>query len=298
LDISTKLRGLDLFSGIGGISRALEPWVRTIAYCENDRYCQGVLLSNMQRGGIDRAPIWDDIRSLSADMLPPIDIIFGGFPCTDISVAGVRKGLAGERSGLFFEIVRLAKEIKPSFIFLENVRNICSLGGVDVVREITEMGYDCRWCVISAASIGASHKRERWFLLGYAKHLGSYASSTVRSSQETVSNSEKGADQACKSERTTPCRVLATEPISNTFSERLEDTRLAISSNKDTNKPYNSSQYFGWKDEPEDKLAVVGVVNAVPKRLDRVRALGNSVVSDQVTKAFEILSGLISSTSP
>lgn len=252
----------------------------------------------MQRGGIDRAPIWDDIRSLSADMLPPIDIIFGGFPCTDISVAGVRKGLAGERSGLFFEIVRLAKEIKPSFIFLENVPNICSLGGVDVVREITEMGYSVRWCVISAASVGASHKRERWFLLGYAKHLGSYASSTVRSSQETVSNSEKGADQACKSERTTPCRVLASEPISDTESERFGEGGFSIRAKEKVSMLNNQIEYFGWEDEPKDRLAVVGVVNAVPKRLDRVRALGNSVVVDQVRKAFKILSGLISSTSP
>jgi len=79
------------------------------------------------------------------------------------------KGLEGERSGLFFEILRLAKEIKPSFIFLENVPAIRSRGGLQVVREIAEMGYDCRWCVISAASVGAKHKRERWFLLGHSK---------------------------------------------------------------------------------------------------------------------------------
>lgn len=77
--------------------------------------------------------------------------------------------MAGERSGLFFEIIRLAKEIKPSFLFLENVPAITSRGGVQVVKEIASLGYDCRWCVISAASIGALHKRERWFLLAHAK---------------------------------------------------------------------------------------------------------------------------------
>jgi DNA (cytosine-5)-methyltransferase 1 len=98
-----------------------------------------------------------------------VDVIFGGFPCQDISVAGHGKGLEGERSGLFFEILRLAKEIKPSFIFLENVPAITSRGGLQVVREIAEMGYDCRWCIISAESIGAPHKRERWFLLAHSK---------------------------------------------------------------------------------------------------------------------------------
>jgi len=76
-----KMNGLDLFSGIGGIGIALEPWVRTVAYCERDRYAQGVLLSRMRSGDIDTAPIWDDVTTLRGDMLPRIDIIFGGFPC-------------------------------------------------------------------------------------------------------------------------------------------------------------------------------------------------------------------------
>ena len=164
------LNGLDLFSGIGGISLALNKWIRPVVYCEIDPYCQGVLLSRISDGSLSNAPIWDDIQTLSYDgrNWPEIDIIYGGFPCQDISVAGTGKGLAGERSGLFFEIVRLAKEIKPSFIFLENVPAITTRGGLQVVREIAEMGYDCRWCVISAESVGALHRRERWFLLAHS----------------------------------------------------------------------------------------------------------------------------------
>ena len=75
----------------------------------------------------------------------------------------------GERSGLFFEISRLAKEIKPSFLFLENVPAITSRGGLQVVREIAEAGYDCRWCTLSAKEVGAHHIRERWFLLAHTK---------------------------------------------------------------------------------------------------------------------------------
>lgn len=167
------MNGLDLFSGIGGLSLALKDWVRPIAYCEIDPYCQGVLLSRMGYGTLYSAPIWDDVRTLGKESgnFPGsfIDVIYGGFPCQDISIAGHGKGLAGERSGLFFEIVRLAKEIQPSFIFLENVPAITSRGGLQVVREIASLGYDCRWCIISAASVGALHRRQRWFLLAYSQ---------------------------------------------------------------------------------------------------------------------------------
>lgn len=164
------LNGLDLFSGIGGISYALRDYVRPVAYCELDPYCQGTLLSRMYDGNLQHAPVWDDIRTLNGQQFMGfVDIISGGFPCQDISIAGHGKGLEGERSGLFFQIIRLAKEIKPKFLFFENVPAILSKGANQCVDTITEMGYDCRWCVISAASVGALHKRERWFLLANSK---------------------------------------------------------------------------------------------------------------------------------
>ncbi len=181
------MNGLDLFSGIGGISYALREWVRPIAYCEIDPFCQKVLLSNMARQNIGKAPIWNDIRTMQESSLPrEIDIIYGGFPCQDISIAGSGKGLEGERSGLFFEIVRLAKEIKPKFIFLENVPAITSRGGLRVVREIAQMGYDCRWCIISAASVGALHKRERWFLLAHSTSESSRGLSSGEKKRQSI----------------------------------------------------------------------------------------------------------------
>src|SRR5438309_5214628 len=105
--------GLDLFSGIGGITKALEGYVTPVAYCENDRDAQAVLLSRMATGDLPLAPIWDDVATLRSTYIPSVDIIYGGFPCQDISVAGRGKGLAGKRSGLFFEIVRLCGEIRP-----------------------------------------------------------------------------------------------------------------------------------------------------------------------------------------
>ena len=157
--------GLDLFSGIGGLTLALSEWVKPVAYCENDRYAQGVLLSRQQSGALPLAPIWDDVRTLSGSMVPAVDIIYGGFPCQDISTAGNGKGLAGERSGLFFHVERLVGDIKPRFVFLENVPAIRTRGGDVVAARLAKLGYDCRWGVLSASDVGATHKRERWFLL-------------------------------------------------------------------------------------------------------------------------------------
>ena len=138
----SKLNGLDLFSGIGGITKALEEWVQPVAYCEIDKYATAVLLSKMQTGELPTAPIWDNVCTLPTNELPKIDIIYGGFPCQDISVAGAGKGLEGSRSGLFFEIMRLVDVLRPQFIFLENVPAITSRGLITVAKEITKRSYD------------------------------------------------------------------------------------------------------------------------------------------------------------
>ena len=165
------MNGLDLFSGIGGITKALEGYVQPVAYCENDRYAQAVLLSRMASGDLPTAPIWDDVRTLDAKSLDSqIEIIYGGFPCQDISVAGRGAGLDAERSGLFFEIVRLVGEIRPRFVFLENVAVITVRGAERVVGEFCRLRYDCRWGILSAADVGANHQRERWWLMAYARH--------------------------------------------------------------------------------------------------------------------------------
>jgi DNA (cytosine-5)-methyltransferase 1 len=323
------LNGLDLFSGIGGLSIALRDWVRPLVYCEIDPYCQGVLLSRQANGDLEHAPIWDDIRTFECLVLEgAIDIIYGGFPCQDISVAGLGKGLEGERSRLFFEIVRLAKEIKPSFIFLENVPAITSRGGLRVVREITEMGYDCRWCVISAASIGALHRRERWFLLAHAKHTRLDGSEIHRSATESICNASEGEDSTLQSER-----VDSPSNVANARSERrgADTTGYELSpqpeklqyengkvcpdndskicgdvANSDSSKclglssrekaQFSSDRICGQyatKDAWQEACSTMDrTTDGIPNRVDRIRALGNAVVPAQAREAFRILSGL------
>ena len=165
------LNGLGLFEGIGGISLGLKEWVRPVAYCEIDDYAKLVLTSRFSSAQLPKAPIFPDVRILKGCDLPPVDIIFGGFPCQDISNAGLRAGLGGERSKLFFEIVRLACEIRPAFLFLENVSAITTRGLNRVCLELSSIGYDSRWTIVSAAEIGACHIRKRWFLLAHSNRM-------------------------------------------------------------------------------------------------------------------------------
>lgn len=164
------LNGLDLFSGIGGITYGLRGYVQPLCYCENDRYAQSVLLSRMRDHLLPRAPIWDDVRTFpAAEVLGQVDIIYGGFPCQDISIAGNGKGLEGERSGLYFEVLRLVEYLKPKFIFLENVPAIRTRGLPRVIKTISDCGYDLRWGVVSAKAVGAPHLRKRWFALAHRR---------------------------------------------------------------------------------------------------------------------------------
>lgn len=178
--------GLDLFSGIGGISYALKNYVTPCAYCEIDPYCAAVLASRMHTGELSTAPIFPDVTRLRAEILPRgIEIIYGGFPCQDLSLAGRRAGLEGKRSGLFFEVVRLAAELSPRFVFLENVLGIRK--HVPAIRaEFEKLGFSCRDGFLSAKDVGAAHLRERWFFLAYAMRLGLSRSVSIPSSQQKM----------------------------------------------------------------------------------------------------------------
>jgi len=317
------LNGLDLFSGIGGISLALSDWIRPIAYCEIDKYCQAVLLSRIATNELKAAPIWDDIRSFNGSGIKGnVDIIYGGFPCQDISVAGHGKGLAGERSGLFWEIHRLAKEILPTFIFLENVPAITSRGGLTVVRAIAEMGYDCRWCVISAASIGALHRRERWFLLGYSKHHGRNGTQERRSDARSIHSCKKRKNEASESKGTSTCEMLASESISCHTDSNHKNTLSAIQREQITESSricgdVANTESIGWEkmrqpigeaqrytlptycgeygsiDEWQEAVSsVCRTTDGISQRVDRLRGLGNAVVPEQAKEAFKILMGI------
>ena len=152
---------LDLFSGIGGFSLGLEAaGMRTIGFCEIEPYCRAVLAERFP--GIE---CHNDVKTLKAK--GSINVICGGFPCQDISLAGTGKGLAGERSGLWREYHRIIEETRPKWVIIENVSALRSRGLEEVLRSLAEIGYDAEWHCIPACAVGAPHQRDRIWIMAY-----------------------------------------------------------------------------------------------------------------------------------
>lgn len=172
----TKLRVLDLFSGIGGFSLGLERTggFETVAFCEIEEFPRRVLAKHWPE-----VPCYHDVRTLTADVLRrdgiSVDVITGGFPCQDLSIAGKQKGMGeGTRSGLWSEIDRLIGELRPKFVIVENVTNL--LAGPSrkpggwfgrVLGDLAERGYDAEWDCIRASDVGARHRRNRVWIIAY-----------------------------------------------------------------------------------------------------------------------------------
>jgi DNA (cytosine-5)-methyltransferase 1 len=156
-----------LFSGIGGIELGLERtgYFKTLWQVENDPYATEVLKKHWPK--VKR---YGDIRTVKK--LPYADLICGGFPCQDISNAGQRKGITGERSGLWKEFVRIIRLVRPKYILVENVSALISRGLDIVLWDLAQSGYDAEWTIISACAFGASHPRQRLFLVAYPNKRG------------------------------------------------------------------------------------------------------------------------------
>lgn len=164
----TCLRVLDLFSGVGGFSLGLERTggFRTVAFCEIAEFQRRILSKHWPE-----VPIYHDIRTLTADILQrdgiAVDVICAGFPCQDVSIAGRGAGIDGSRTGLWRQVVRLAQELAPRFVILENVSRIRSRGLERLLSALDAIGYDAEWHCIPAAYIGAPHRRDRLWLIAY-----------------------------------------------------------------------------------------------------------------------------------
>jgi len=152
-----------LFSGIGGIDLGFE-WagIETKWQVEIDDYCQKLLSLRFPH-----TKKFTDVRKVGSHNLEKVDIISGGFPCQDISVAGKGAGLEGERSGLWTELHRVISELRPRFAFIENVPMLTIRGGTRVISDLTEIGYDSEWQIVGADDVGAWHRRKRIWIVAY-----------------------------------------------------------------------------------------------------------------------------------
>ena len=258
---------LDLFSGIGGFSLGLErAGMKTVAFCEVDKKCQAVLKKHWP--GV---PIFDDVSNLKGeDIEGTVDVICGGFPCQDISLAGKGAGLEGSRSGLWSEFKRLIEEIKPKYAIIENVSALRSRGLDQVLREISEIGYDAEWHCITAASIGAPHRRDRIWIVAYPRNstgrdsiTGSLGRDGERELEEKVRTSE--TTETTRSSETS-------ETLSDSNSEGLQGQWEITGRISKELQDISYSRW--WQVEPD----VGRVAHGIPNRVDRLKQLGNAVV--------------------
>ncbi len=166
---------ISLYSGGGGLDigfRLAIPNARTVCYVEREISSVAVLVEGMEKGILDDAPIWSDSSTFDGSpWIGKVDWIIGGFPCQPWSIAGKRKGTEDER-WLWDDIKQIGLSVRPKGFFLENVSGLITGHGIDtILGDLSEMGFDAQWGSVKAADIGASHRRERVFILAYKRGI-------------------------------------------------------------------------------------------------------------------------------
>lgn len=245
---------LSLFSGIGGFDLAAE-WagMQTVAFCECDKFCQKVLAKHWPN-----VRIYDDVKTINTSELPKIDVLCGGYPCQPFSTAGNRRGEADKRH-MWPHMLRVVRELKPSWVVGENVKGHITIGLDTVCNDLEREGYTVRAVCIPACAIGTVHRRERVFVLantaGYGRDEG------------TTSSSNVPADDARRAEKSKEdCQY-----------ERCCGLRIKLD--------WQGREVGGWGVKPPD----IRVDARLPNRVDRNKAVGNSVSPQQAYPIFKAI---------
>jgi len=259
------LRLLDTFAGIGGFSYAAEKLVggfKTTQFVEINPFCQKILKKHWPY-----ISIHDDIKTYTAKF-GEFDVITSGFPCQDISNAGLQKGITKEtRSGLFYELMRIVRVVRPKYIVLENVAAIVNRGMDIVLGELSKAGYDAEYAVVSCKDLGGCHIRQRWWCI--AKLANSDSKGLQRRMlqfneklQETGHIREKNTFSSTDSDslRTQGKNERLTPIWQNAFLNSKERRTL-------------SPNWRGYVSEP----CLCRGDDGLRGRMDRIRSLGNSI---------------------
>ena len=254
-----------LFSGIGGIDLGLERLgMKVLWQVEIDKYCQKVLKKHWPK--VER---FEDVTKCGGHNLRSVDVICGGFPCQDVSTAGKRAGIEGARSGLWSEFARIIHELGPKYVFVENVTGLLSDGMGRVLGDLAEIGYDVEWQVLSAASVGAPHLRERIWIIAYPSQT-----STARKRKSQVDR----------------CSAVVGRMGTTVFQKEKQICNPNHEPEPDFDLWSKSSKGGWWEAEPN----VGRVVDGVSRKLDtdRLKALGNAVVPQCVEVIGQRILGL------
>ena len=294
------LRGLSLFSGIGGLDLAFE-WAggRVSALCELEPYCQKVLRKHWPD-----VPLFEDIRELRGSDVGAVDVIYGGFPCQPFSVAGLKKGQNDNRY-LWPEFSRLVGELRPRWVVAENVPGILRIAADTVCADLERQGYSVGIWDYEAAAVGAKHRRERIFFVANTdspRLSGSEQPGELRAqaegrlafdSQRSGSSHVADPDEIRRNMRgfTEQGMERQESPFhqANSGGEVITDTSGSRCPECISGGLQKAHAAFGlcgrWEPEP----CVDRVANGIPFRVDRLRALGNAVVPQQAYPIFRAI---------
>jgi DNA (cytosine-5)-methyltransferase 1 len=253
-----------LFSGIGGLDLGLERAGMTIAWhSEIDPYACKVLKKHWPE-----VPNHGDIKHIDWGTVEPVDVICGGYPCQPFSTAGKRRGEDDPRH-LWPWVRDAISALRPRYAILENVRGHLSLGGLTVVGELAEIGYDAEWRVVSAAGVGAPHRRDRVIIVAYPSQLqrnGGNDYSRVSMERETIAEPRNGGGSP----------NVAYAQSGDGRSTQSHGVQTVYGKAAELREPSGGTATIGdwWQVEPD----VGRVADGIPARLDRLRGLGNAVV--------------------
>lgn len=260
---------LALFAGAGGgiLAGHLLGW-RCVCAVEYNAYARSVLLARQNDGTLPPFPVWDDVRTFDGrPWRGVVDVVSGGFPCQDISIAGRGDGLDGERSGLWAEMARIIGEVRPRYAFVENSPMLTSRGLGRVLGDLAALGFDAEWGVLGADDCGAPHQRERLWI--------------VASNADGLRKLQPQGIQCNKWGRLTH----SLEETSDACSARLPLTRSQqIGADREQSGGVFAASGW-WSVEP----GLVRMVHGVAHRTDRIKALGNGQVPAVAAAAWKIL---------
>jgi len=276
---------LSLCSGFGGLELGLDlirsQTFRTVCYVEREAFAAANLGDKMEAGLLAEAPIWSDLRTFDSDRWRGlVDIVTAGFPCQPFSAAGKKKGMSDER-WIWPDIARIIRDVQPRFVILENVPQIVTRGGLAVVLgDLAEIGFDAEWDLFSAEAVGASHKRQRIFVVAWD------ISNPDRESLRYLA--ERGQDSAQQTDaRDTEPRYMGSE-LADRNRGGLEEFGAAHDNNRRNESRHEPNGCDAWPPGPNDVDGWYSYAGPKPSvcrsayggtwRVGELRLLGNGVV--------------------
>lgn len=308
---------LALFAGAGGgiLGGHLLGW-RTVCAVEWDAYAASVLVQRQNDGCFSASgfPIWDDVQTFDGrPWRGRVDVISGGFPCTDISSAGKGAGIDGKQSGMWAHMARIVGEVRPEYVFVENSPLLVGRGLARVLGDLAALGYDARWGVLGAHHVAAPHRRDRIWIVADShgsRSRQNFKPSELRPQRPFQSPGDSGgADQAKEKQKS-----QGEEKLANSCREGSQGATTHGKKKRPTKKhsfaKRGRRRAFNWPTESDlgrelparmaNRVDINGtfvregisrVGKGIPYRIGRLKCIGNGQVPQCAALAWEILSG-------